>query len=210
MNIIIFLISTNHFVFELICLAPMKIFSHPSHLLLPPSIFSMVVTFSNAFVNFKRPAAFNYHYICLLYNIINWCSTPNSQFCIILSIFLHENMGQLVLRLKKSIIYISFSFIFPNFKNWSLIYTSERAQTHKGNFWLRFQTGYYHIVRQVEFFPDCDCVPAKGMLPRGNATSPNSLIHPFFRHISIWMTLKNPFLRMETRWTFEIWVGSKI
>ena len=54
----------------------------------------------------------------------------------------------------------------------------------QGNF-LRFQTGYYHVGRQADFFAESDCVTAKEMLPVGNGTSTNFLIHPFFRHISI-------------------------
>lgn len=53
------------------------------------------------------------------------------------------------------------------------------TQTHKRNFVLPFEIGYYHAVRQAEFFPGCNRVAANGILPGGNATSTNSLMHPF-------------------------------
>lgn len=129
------------------------------------------------------------------YNIINWYNSPNTQFCVILFIFLHENMGQLFLRLSKNIIYLSFSFVFPIFKKYIHMYIPGRTwtETHKGNFLLRFQTDYY-AVRQVEFFPKCDYVTAQRMLPGGNVTSTNSLMHPFFRHILI-----------EWHWKIHTW-----
>ena len=77
-----------------------------------PLYFQWYQPSTNPFVNFKRPAIFNYHYIYLLYNIKNWYSSPNYQFCIILSTFLHENMDQC---LKTEVLHAFCLIYFPNF-----------------------------------------------------------------------------------------------